>query len=80
MTFYRYCVIFISKNYKDKVWPTHEKRSALVRALHEKEEYILPARFDNTEIPGLRSSIGYIKLEDKSPSEFAQLILKKLGR
>jgi len=76
----RYCIIFISKNYKDKVWPTHERRSAFVRALHEKEEYILPARFDSTDIPGLRPSIGYISLENKSPQEFAILILKKLGR
>lgn len=76
----RYCVIFISKHYKDKVWPTQEKRSALVRALEEKEEYILPARFDDTEIPGLRPTIGYVSLKDKTPKELALLILQKLGR
>src|SRR5436190_17794730 len=24
----RYCVMFISKHYAEKVWPTHERRSA----------------------------------------------------
>ncbi len=76
----RYCVIFISKDYKDKVWPTHERRSAFVKALEEKEEYILPARFDDIEIEGLRPTIVFINLKDKTPEEFALLILKKLGR
>lgn len=76
----RYCVIFISKYYKDKLWPTHERRSAFVRALEEKEEYILPARFDKTEIPGLRPTIGYTDLNVKTPKELAVLILQKLGR
>jgi len=56
----RFCVMFISKNYADKMWPTHERRSAFERALEEKQEYILPARFDDTPIPGLRKMIGYV--------------------
>jgi hypothetical protein len=49
----RYCVMFISEHYAEKVWPTHERRSAFEKAIESKEEYILPARFDDTEIPGL---------------------------
>ena len=41
----RYCVMFISKFYAEKVWPTHERRSAFEKAIISKEEYILPARF-----------------------------------
>ena len=35
----RYCVMFISKNYANKIWTSHERRSALAKAIEEKEEY-----------------------------------------
>lgn len=76
----RYCVMFISEDYARKVWPTHERRSAFARALEEKGEYILPARFDDTEIPGLRATIGYVDLREKTPEELAKLLLEKLQR
>jgi hypothetical protein len=76
----RFCVMFISKHYAEKVWPTHERRSAFEKAIETKEEYILPARFDDTEIPGLRKTIGYVDLRHKSPEQLAALILQKLGR
>lgn len=76
----RYCVMFISKAYKIKLWTNHERESAQARALEEKQEYILPARFDDTEIPGIRPTTGYIDLRKFSPEEFAPLILEKLGK
>jgi hypothetical protein len=75
----RYCVMFISKNYANKVWTTHERRSALAKAIEEKEEYILPARFDNTEIPGIRPTIGYVDLSKKTPEQLGKMVLQKLG-
>ena len=76
----RYCVMFISKNYANKVWTSHERRSALAKAIEEKEEYILPARFDDTEIPGIRPTIGYVDLSKKTPEQLGKMILQKLGR
>ncbi|HUG70312.1 MAG TPA: TIR domain-containing protein [Pirellulaceae bacterium] len=76
----RFCVMFISKHYAEKIWPNHERRSALARALEERQEYILPARFDDTEIPGIRPTLGYIELSRKTPRELGTLILQKLGR
>ena len=75
----RYCVMFISRAYRDKVWPNHERQSAQSRAFEESEEYILPARFDDTEIPGIRRTIGYVDLRRKTPKQLADLILEKLG-
>src|SRR3712207_5793444 len=43
----RYCVMFISEHYSEKLWTNHERRSAQARAFSENREYILPARFDN---------------------------------
>jgi len=76
----RYCIMFISKHYADKVWTNLERRSAFAKAIEEKDEYILPVRFDMTEIPGLRPTIGYIEISSISPSKLGELILKKLGR
>ncbi|MDI6639903.1 MAG: TIR domain-containing protein [Methanocellales archaeon] len=76
----RYCVMFISKNYADKVWTSHERRSALAKAVEEKEEYILPARFDDTEILGIRPTIGYVDISKKTPEQLCKMILQKLGR
>jgi hypothetical protein len=56
----RYCVLFLSHHYADKVWTNHERRAAQARAVMENREYILPVRLDPTEIPGLRPTICYL--------------------
>jgi len=76
----RFAVIFISKNYLEKIWPTLEKRSMLSRAMESHSEYILPARFDDTELPGLRPTIGYIDLRKQNPQSFAELIIRKIKK
>jgi hypothetical protein len=74
-----YCVLFVSSAYAEKVWTNHERRSAQARALRENREYVLPARFDDTPIPGLRETIGFIDLSEYEPEECASLIIEKLG-
>lgn len=74
----RACVMFISKEYSEKPWTRHERRSALARALEE-DEYVLPARFDETELPGLASTIGYIDLAEVAPESLVDLLAEKLG-
>jgi hypothetical protein len=72
----RYCVIFISKSYSEKLWTKHELRSAQARAFEDNREYILPVRLDETELPGVLPTIGYIS--NKSPEDLADLIICKL--
>lgn len=74
----KFTIMFISNDYKEKLWTTHERKSMQERAFKESKEYILPARFDDTEIPGLQETLGYINLNDKSPSELVDIILEKL--
>lgn len=76
----RYTVLFASKHYGEKVWTNHERRSAQSRAISERQEYILPARFDDSEIPGVLPTTGYIDLRTTTPEELSELILAKLGR
>ena len=76
----KYCIPFISAHYKQKIWANHEIRTAISRAIQSNEEYILPVRFDNTEIDGIRPTIGYINLQDIPPLKLAELIIKKLEK
>jgi hypothetical protein len=75
----RFCVVFASAEYAQKVWSNHERRSAQARAIKEHGEYLLPARFDDTPIPGVPDTVGYIDLRKTSPAELAELIDEKLG-
>ncbi|MCC6243963.1 MAG: TIR domain-containing protein [Gemmatimonadaceae bacterium] len=76
----RFTLIFVSEAYARKLWSNHERKSAQSRAFEERREYILPARFDDTEVPGILPTIGYIDLRVTSPEELADLVLEKLGR
>lgn len=76
----KFCVIFISKFYLEKAWTNHEIRSALSRAIEERGEYILPARFDDTDLPGIQATLGYIDISKLPPEEFAVLVLEKISK
>lgn len=75
----KYMVMFVSKYYAQKRWTNHERSAAQARAFSEMSEYILPTRFDDTEIPGLLGTTGYIELKTKTPYELVKLILMKLN-
>jgi len=70
--------MFVSAAYAEKVWPTHERRSVQARALSEKSEYILPVRFDDTEIPGLPNTVGHLKFSDYGVEGSCAQLLRKV--
>ena len=76
----KYCIIFISKWYANKNWTNHERISAQARAFTESEEYILPIRLDNTQIPGIRPTVGYIDGNKYTAKQICSLIIKKLNK
>jgi hypothetical protein len=76
----RYCIMFISQAYAEKIWTNHEKKVALAKAVGDRTEYILPVRFDDTELPGLPSDTAYVDARKKSPTELGNLIISKLSR
>jgi len=75
----KYTIIFISEYYAKKLWTNHERESAQARAFLERKEYILPAKFDDTEILGIHETIGYIDLRYHTPEEFVNIIIEKLN-
>lgn len=75
-----YTVIFCSESYANKAWTRHEHRSAQERAMLECREYILPARFDNSMIPGLSETTAYLNLQTMQPYGFTQRLCRKMGK
>lgn len=80
----KYCVMFISKAYCEKNWTIFESEAAeernfLSHDFETHQQYILPVRFDNSEIPGLRNSWGHIDATKVSPEELAEIIAQKVN-
>jgi hypothetical protein len=74
----RFCIMIISKHYASKTWTTLERQNAQARAFREQQEYLLPIRLDDTKIPGLLETVGYINFNDHSIEEITNLIIRKL--
>lgn len=75
----KFCIIFISQFYKKKLWTNHERESAQARAFVNNDEYILPIKLDDTAIPGIRSTTGYLDARYKSIEEIGKIVIQKLG-
>jgi hypothetical protein len=74
----RYCVMFISRYYPLKKWTKVERMAAQERALRDPNEYILPLRVDDTQVPGVEETTGYRDLREHSMESIVELLEKKL--
>jgi hypothetical protein len=74
----RFCIILLSKHYERKLWTNHELKQAQARAFSQREEYILPVKLDDTEIPGINATVGYEDLREKNVEEIAAIFMNKL--
>ena len=72
-------VVFVSAEYAARDWTRLERRAALARAVRERREYVLPARFDDTPLPGLLSDMVTVDLRTRTPRQFATMIADKLA-
>lgn len=64
--------------YAAKAWPNHERQHALARHLKGQTGRILPVRIDDSEIPGVPSTVGYLDARAVSPVKLAELIRQKV--
>lgn len=72
-------MMFISKDYVSKKWPGHEAQSAIARQIDQFGDYILPVKFDETEVPGLSSMVNYLDGAKLTPQEVASVFLNKFS-
>ena len=75
----RYCVMFLSRHYDKKLWTNYERQMAQARAFQENREYILPVRLDDTEIPGIPPTVGYLDLRSMPIEEVCEVLVRKLS-
>ena len=75
----RYCVMFLSKHYAQEKWTNHERKSAQAREFEESREYIIPIRLDDTEIPGILPTDGYLDLRSTTIEQVYQVLVEKLS-
>ena len=76
----RYTVLFASTHDAEKIWTSHERKTAQVRAISEREECILPARFDESDIPGHTHMTGCVDPRRITSVGLVDLIIDKIGR
>ena len=74
----RFCLMFVSKSYVEKAFTKHERQHAMARQLVEEYAYLLPARLDDTEVPGLSPMVGYIDCRSLKPEQLAALVEQKI--
>lgn len=73
----KFAAIFISKDYVSKRWTKHELKFINAREFEQDEEYLLPIRMDDTVVPEISPTIGYIYAS--TPLETAKIVAKKLN-
>jgi hypothetical protein len=72
-------VVFVSADYAEGDWTRLEGRAAFSRAVRKAGVYVLPTRFDDSELPGLLEDVVAINLHDYNPGQFADLVVAKLA-
>lgn len=75
----RFCLMIISKHYKQKQWTNLERKAAQSKAFTENIEYILPLKLDDTEIQGLLPTTGYIDFNHTEIKEIVKLLVEKVN-
>lgn len=73
-------VVFVSAELAARDWARLGRRAALAPAVRERREYVLPARFDDTPLPGLLSDMVTVDLGGRSPQQIAAVVAAQAGR
>ena len=77
----RYAILFVSRHYAEKKWAKHERRSVQDRALQQSASpYLLPVRLDDTELPGLHSTVASLDARQLDTDTIVNLVRQKLGQ
>lgn len=78
----RYVLAFLSKEYLASAYPMDEFHTAMPRAIEiSADSYLLPIVVGSVEVPAelLNPAIGYLRLEDYTAGELAQIIDARVG-
>ena len=73
-----YCIILVSKAFKDKKWTRYELKQAQAREVQDGREYVLALRLDDTDLPELNPTDFYEDLRTTNLNQICDLVIKKL--
>jgi len=76
----KYCILLISENYVRKVWTQPERQAMQARAVFSQTESGLPVRLDQTEVPGLLPTVGYLNYHEVGISGIIDGVMAKFGK
>ena len=72
-------VVFVSADYAAGDWTRLERHAAFSRAAAAAGVCVLPARFDDRELPGLLPDVVAVHPRCYTPAQFADLVVAKLA-
>ncbi|WP_155992796.1 TIR domain-containing protein [Nocardioides sp. URHA0020] len=75
----KYVAMFVSAAYAEKMWTNIERQSAMARAAQQRTAYILPIRMDDTDLPGLLPTVGYLDARVEGLDGVIKVIREKLA-
>ncbi len=73
-------VVIFCPGYLGKEWCGLEWRAIYGLIKHDLAKTVMLSRFEKAEGRGLYGLAGFVELDDKTPEQFAQLILQRLAR
>lgn len=81
----RYAILFVSQAYATKKWTSHERATIRAtiqdRALQQATSpYVLPIRLDDTELPGMPSTVSYLDAREHDVAAIVDAVSYKLGQ
>ncbi len=75
----RFAVAVLSKSFLNSEWAGNwEWKAVLARMNRQREGYLLPYFLELVDVPGLNPTIGYLSADSVSPTEFAEIVRRKV--
>lgn len=74
----RYCVMFVTQHYPLETWTEAERTYVQEHALRDADEYFLPVRLDDYNVPGIPEPTGYWDLRQQPIENIANALEAKL--
>jgi hypothetical protein len=75
----RWALVFVSRDYIEKVWTGHERESVIARQIQGVTAYVLAVKLDDSELPGYQPTRGYIDAREVGRDGLVDLIFEKLN-
>jgi hypothetical protein len=75
-----FCVLFVSDEYKNRIWTNKELQDALGRQIKQRgDEYILPVQLEaGVHLAGLPTSISYVSIDEFPIIQIRDLLVQKI--